>query len=156
MQEGTHVPQWLQLASSILAGIVSGIGIDKLYNTWLNRKKPSAEVHLTDATATEVTIRSHATAGDAITRFMDRLDRAQQTIDDLRIQHAKREGDLRAQIVEWRNKAEELDGQLIDSRDANGLLQTRLKMKQDDLDKAMGILKAKHISFSELDQPKDC
>lgn len=67
-----------------------------------------------------------------------------------------REDQMRNQIIFWRNKAEELDGQLIDSRDANGLLQTRLKMKQDDLDKAMGILKAKHISFSELDQPKDC
>lgn len=84
MQEGTHVPQWLQLASSILAGIVSGIGIDKLYNTWLNRKKPSAELHVTEETATEIRLRSHSTATDIVVKMMNRLDEAQITIDRIR------------------------------------------------------------------------
>lgn len=84
MQEGTHVPQWLQLASSILAGIVSGIGIDKLYNTWLNRHKPTAELHLTEETATEIRLRSHSTATDIVVKMMNRLDEAQITIDRVR------------------------------------------------------------------------
>lgn len=84
MQEGTHVPQWLQLASSILAGIVSGIGIDKLYNTWLHRKKPAAELHVTEETATEIRLRSHSTATDIVVKMMNRLDEAQITIDRVR------------------------------------------------------------------------
>lgn len=84
MQEGAHVPQWLQLTSSILAGIVSGIGIDKLYNTWLNRKKPSAELHVTEETATEIRLRSHSTATDIVVKMMNRLDEAQITIDRVR------------------------------------------------------------------------
>lgn len=84
MQEGAQVPQWLQLTSSILAGIVSGIGIDKLYNTWLNRKKPSAELHVTEETATEIRLRSHSTATDIVVKMMNRLDEAQITIDRVR------------------------------------------------------------------------
>lgn len=84
MQEGTHVPQWLQLTSSILAGIVSGIGIDKLYNSWLNRKKPIAELHVTEETATEIRLRSHSTATDIVVKMMNRLDEAQVTIDRVR------------------------------------------------------------------------
>lgn len=84
MQEGAHVPQWLQLTSSILAGIVSGIGIDKLYNTWLNRKKPAAELHVTEETATEIRLRSHSTATDLVVKMMNRLDDAQITIDRVR------------------------------------------------------------------------
>jgi hypothetical protein len=84
MQESTHVPQWLQLASSIVAGVLSGIGIDRLYNTWLNRKKPAAEINVTDATATEIHVRAGSTAGDAVIRMLARLDVAQETIDRLR------------------------------------------------------------------------
>lgn len=89
MQEGAQVPQWLQLTSSILAGIVSGIGIDKLYNTWLNRKKPNAELHVTEETATEIRLRSHSTATDIVVKMMNRLDEAQITIDRVR---AERDG----------------------------------------------------------------
>lgn len=84
MQEGAQVPQWLQLTSSILAGILSGIGIDKLYNSWLNRKKPTAELHVTEERATEIRLRSHSTATDIVVKMMDRLDTAQVTIDRLR------------------------------------------------------------------------
>lgn len=84
MQDGAQVPQWLQLTSSILAGIVSGIGIDKLYNSWLNRKKPTAELHVTEETATEIRLRSHSTATDIVVKMMNRLDEAQITIDRVR------------------------------------------------------------------------
>lgn len=84
MQDGAQVPQWLQLTSSILAGIVSGIGIDKLYNSWLNRKKPTAELHVTEETATEIRLRSHSTATDIVVKMMNRLDEAQVTIDRVR------------------------------------------------------------------------
>lgn len=85
MQESlANVPHWIQLALTAVASILSTIGIDRLYNNWLNRKKPAAEIHLTQATATEVTVRAGSSAGDAVMRMMDRLDAAQFTIDRLR------------------------------------------------------------------------
>lgn len=77
-----------------------------------------------------------------------------QKAEDRREEWLLREEQMRTQIVFWRNKAEELDGQLIDSRDANGLLQSRYNNKKDSLDKAMGLLKIHKISYGELDEPK--
>jgi hypothetical protein len=84
MQENATIPHWMQLALTALASTLSGIGIDRLYNTWLNRKKPAAEIHLTEANAAEITIRASSSAGEAVIRMMDRLDSAQLTIDRLR------------------------------------------------------------------------
>lgn len=85
MQESpASIPHWMQLALTGVASILSGIGIDRLYNVWLNRRKPAAEIHLTHASATETIVRSYSSAGDAMGRMMDRLDAAQVTIDGLR------------------------------------------------------------------------
>lgn len=84
MQEGISSPNWIQLAFGLLASFLAGGAGYKYLNTWLNRKKPSAEVHLTEATAAEIHVRAGSSAGDAIVRFMNRLDEAQVTIDRLR------------------------------------------------------------------------
>lgn len=78
------IPQWMQPALIALASILSGIGIDRLYNSWLNRKKPSAEIHVTEATANEIVVRTSSSAGDAVMRMIDKLSEAQTTIDRLR------------------------------------------------------------------------
>ena len=74
----------MQLALTAVASILSGVGIDKLYNSWLNRKKPASEIHVTEATASEIHVRAGSTAGDAVIRMLSRLDHAQETIDRLR------------------------------------------------------------------------
>lgn len=85
MQAGiTTSPNWIQLAFGLLASFLAGGGFYKLINTWLNRRKPAAEVHLTEATAAEIVVRTGSSASDAMMRMMDRLDAAQVTIDRLR------------------------------------------------------------------------
>jgi uncharacterized coiled-coil DUF342 family protein len=85
MQEGINAsPEWMQIALRMLAAFFTGGVVYKVYSTWLNRKKPAAEVHLTEATAAEIHVRAGSSAGDAIVRFMNRLDEAQITIDRLR------------------------------------------------------------------------
>ena len=85
MQESpASIPHWMQLALTALASILSTVGIDKLYNAWLNRKKPAAEINVTEATAAEITILASSSASDAIMRMMDRLSAAQLEIDRLR------------------------------------------------------------------------
>lgn len=85
MQESPVVlPHWIQTAFGWLASGVAGGLIVRLYIIWLNRKKPAAEIELTQANATEVTVRAYSAAGDLVGRMMDRLDVAQLTIDRLR------------------------------------------------------------------------
>lgn len=78
-----------------------------------------------------------------------------QKAEQRREEWNRREDELRNQIRFWRNKAEELDGELVDSRDANGLLQARLRNKTDSLEKAMGLLQVHRIPYGEFDQPKE-
>lgn len=145
---------WLQLAYLALATILSSAGtliVDRL----VKRRREPHEIDKLRAETKSI----HITAENAqVGVGLETLREIQAVIDKAerrREEWQLREDQMRTQIIFWRNKAEELDGELIDSRQANGLLQTRLKMKQDDLDKAMGILKAKHISFAELDQPEE-
>jgi hypothetical protein len=84
MQESSAFPQWIQTALGWLAPIIAGGAIHRLVTTWLNRHKPAAEVHVVEATATEITVRAGSSAGDSVMRMMDRLDVAQLTIDRLR------------------------------------------------------------------------
>jgi len=105
MQEAAGtIPHWMQIALTVLASSVTGIGIDRLYNNWLNRKKPAAEIHVTEANATEIKIRSSAAAGDAVVRFMDRLDTAQATIDRIRAESQETIDRLRAERDAWQDE----------------------------------------------------
>lgn len=66
----------------------------------------------------------------------------------------RREEQLRKQVRFWRCKAEEFDGELIDSRDVNGQLKARLKIKQDALDKATALISYHSIPFSDAELPE--
>lgn len=137
---------WTQLALSVLAAFLTGGGIFKLFDTWLNRKKPAAEVHVTEATAGEIVIRTHSTAGDALARMMDRLDQAQTTIDRLRNERD-----------EWEMKAFDLQVELKDSRMANELLTSQAKLDNHHIRKQAAFIEARELkeAFLALDKPKE-
>ena len=139
-----QAPHGLKTTLAVLAAILSGIGIDRLYNSWLNRKKPASEIHLTDASAEESTVRAYSQAGDAMGRMMDRLDTAQLTIDRLR-----KERD------EWEMKAFDLQVELRDSRTANGLLTAQAKLDNYHIRKQAAFIEAKGLKsqYSALDAP---
>lgn len=81
-------PHWIQTAFGWLASGVAGGLIVRLYTTWLNRRKPAAEIHRTHAESTEIFIRAGAAASDSISRMIEKLELAQErsltTIDRLR------------------------------------------------------------------------
>ena len=78
-----------------------------------------------------------------------------QKAEQRREEWLRREDQMRSQIVFWRNKAEEFDGQIIDLRYEIAQLETRYNMKKGDLEKALGLLHTKHLSFSEADHLKE-
>lgn len=145
MQDSLTSPAWLQTALGWVASFVTGATIFKLVEVWLNRKKPAAELHVTEATATEITVRSHSTAGDAIIRMMARLDEAQTTIDR-----------LRSERDEWEMKAFDLQVELKDSRTANGLLMAQAKLDNHYIRKQAAFIESKELKedFLKLDEVK--
>lgn len=120
---------WLQTVLGLLAAFLGGGTVYRFINIWLHRKKPAAEVHVAEATATEIAVRAGSTAGDAIMRMMDRLDEAQVTIDRLRAE--RNELKLRSDLID-----------------------IEVRSLQTQLDRANGYLKANNLHLSDLDKPK--
>jgi hypothetical protein len=104
-------PTWTQTVLGWVASFVTGATILKLVTIWLNRRKPAAEVHVTEATATEITVRASSSASEAVIRMMDRLDGAQLTIDSLRSDNAKLKADLGAALLRAANAEDDAKAQ---------------------------------------------
>lgn len=147
---------WLVLASSL--GWLGG---------WVTRRKREP-VELEKLRAETRTI--HITAENSqVGVGLETLREIQSVIEKAerrREEWQAREDELRSQIRFWRCKAEELDGQLIDSRDANVVLQGKLASAQDDAKAAQMFVeqinmaaKLKGVSLSEFTpqqlNPKD-
>lgn len=94
-----------------------------------NRKKPIVEVQKVAAETTEITVRSHATAGDSMIRMMNRLDDALDTIDRIRGER----DDLREQCDKQSMELESYERQM-----------RRMK----------AIMDIKNIKISDFDEPK--
>lgn len=143
--------QWLYI---LLATFVGGGGLGAWLSAWFRRKHGPAEVRKIDAEARSITIRDDIALGDSVTRLIKEISQATVDAEQRRMGWLQREEELRSQIRFWRNKAEELDGNLIDACDANVQLNARMKVKQDSLDKAAAIIHYHALSFSEVDMPE--
>lgn len=150
MQPDTLIPrEHTTLLYVVLASILGWIG------GWLTRRKREP-VELDKVRAETKSI--HVTAEN------QQLSVGLETFRELTALHKKAEQrreewnrereQMRNQIRFWRNKAEEFDGELIDSRNANVQLNARLKLKQAGLDKAAAIIHYHSIPFSEADLPE--
>jgi hypothetical protein len=144
MQESPVVlPHWIQTAFGWLASGVAGGLIVRLYTIWLNRKKPAAEVQLTQANATEVTVRAYSAAGDAVGRMLDRLDMAQQTIDRLR-----QERDA------WQDEYDKVFVQRDELLRKNGLLDKEIENYEGQLTTMRATLKSNRLNFDNTQDLK--
>lgn len=142
---------WMLLSNAVTAVITFAGTLTAL---WYKRKREPAEVAKVQAETHSLKIAAEISPVGITLETLREIQLVIQKAEDRREEWLLREEQMRTQIVFWRNKAEELDGQLIDSRDANILLEARYKNKKDSLDKAMGLLNFHHISYGELDQPK--
>lgn len=128
MQDQSAMPHWVFQVLQNLAWCGAGGVIVKLITLWQNRQKPIVEVKKTEAETTEITIRSHATAGDSLTRMMDRLEKAVASNENLRSQR----DDLQEKC---------------DKRDME------LEFNERQMRKLKGLLDIHGIKFSEMDEP---
>lgn len=136
----TSIPQSLaQVLWLVLATFLGWIG------GWLSRRKREPhEIAKISAETRQISINTDVSLIQAATTAITKAERLQQERDH------------------WERKASDLIIDLEEVRDAearlsndNGQLKARLKMKQDDLDKAIGLLKIHHISFAEFDEPTE-
>jgi hypothetical protein len=147
LQESPTIPHslsqvlWLVLASSL------GWGGAEL-RSWLGRRKREpVELAKLTAETRQITINTDITLIQAATSAIEKAEQRHS-------EWTKREDQMRTQILFWRNKAEELDGELIDSREAGALTNIRLKHHEAQEKKLKAVLDYHGISFAELDQPK--
>lgn len=143
MQESVASLTWPQLLSGLLASFLAGGTIVKLLNTWLNRRKPSAEVHLTEATATEVVVRAGSAAGDAVVRMMIHLERAQQTIDRLREERDR-----------WQDEYDKVFVERDELLRQNALLQKEADSYESQLTTMRATLKTNRLNYDNTQDMK--
>jgi hypothetical protein len=122
------IPHWVFTVLQGLALFVGGGTVVKLLTLYQNRNKPKVEIEKTEAETTEITIRSHSTAGESMMRMMDRLELALNTNDRLRNER----DDLQEQVDKQQMELESYDRQM-----------RRMK----------AILTLRNIKISDFDEP---
>lgn len=151
MQESSTYPhtlaQWIYVA---LAGvIVYGGG---LITAWFRRKREPAEVAKINAETRSVQI---ATEISPVGITLETLREIQSVIEKAEVRREAwllKEEQLRGQIMFWRNKAEELDGDVIGLQEQNDQHETRAKLHEHQIRKLKALLDYHSISYAELDQ----
>lgn len=134
MQEGINSSQpWVQTAFYIVASFIGGGGAYKLFNIWLNRKKPQAEVHeslaragKTHAETRKIHAESEAHSADVVSRITLRLEQMQIRKDE-----------IAAERDEFKTRCD--------------LQQIELAMRDNDIKKLKGILDSKGIKLSDFE-----
>jgi hypothetical protein len=147
-------PGWLQIALGVVASFVGGGAFlklgNKLYKIWVNRltKLPAAEVHVTEETATEIRVRSEASASESIMSMMRGLAIAQLNID-------KRIAE-RDEARERADAAEEVAAQAYNEVTAwkfrAGQLEIELRHHRDEIARLHALLVLHKIAYSEADK----
>lgn len=122
------LPHLLYLAIAGFIGYFARKGHNWL-GVWLNRNKPAAEIHETQARADKTMAEAAEIRADTLERWLTRVDQMRTKVDAL---------------------SEERDGLRL----KNQLLTIELRMHENDIKKMKGIMDAKGIKLSDFDEPK--
>lgn len=153
MQDSSTIPHGWQLVYLAIAGVLSSLAtlvVDRIKN----RKREPAEVDKLRAETKNIHVNAENAQASVGLELLREVQAAIEKAEVRREAWLLKEEQLRGQVLFWRTKAEELDGQLIDSCDANVRLNARLKLKQAGLDKAAALIHYHSITFSEVDMPE--
>jgi hypothetical protein len=150
-QETTTTPHVWLLLSNVVTAILAVAGT--LSTLWFKRKREPAEVRKIDAEAAAALISPVGITLETLREIQVVIQKAEDRREEWRL----REEQMRGQIIHWRSKAEDLDGQLADSRDANAQLMAQAKLNNYQLLKQMNFIIMKNLKdeYVALDQPKE-
>ena len=138
MQELSHSSlSWTQIAFGILASFIGGGGAYKLFNIWLNRKKPAAEIDVEEARAVKTRAEARKINAEADVQFNTMLERLHARIEKMQLDVDR--------ISDQRNEYKlRCDLQVIE-----------LTMRDNDIKRMKGIMDAKGIKLSDFDELKE-
>jgi CheY-like chemotaxis protein len=111
----TNSSQWLGYLIIAIAAFFLKDGIVAVYNSWLNRKKPSADINLSDAQtkktlaeATSIEVSSARTAQDAMLQAMESMARSEEKAARLqsKVDEQRDENDRLRSRVEYYERKE--------------------------------------------------
>ena len=122
------LPHLLYLALAGFVGYFARKGHNWL-NVWINRKKPEAEIHETEARADKTRAEATKINADTIERWLTRVDQMRAKVDSI----SEQRDALRLQ---------------------NELQRIELVMHENDIKRMKGILDARGIKLSDFDEPK--
>ena len=149
-QEASTSPHVLLLLSNAVTAILAVV--TTLTTLRFKQKREPVELRKMDAETHGLKVAADISP---VGITLETLREIQSVIDKAEVRREAwllKEEQLRTQIAFWRNKAEELDGELIDSREANGLLAIRLTHHENQEKKLKALLDLKGISYSEADR----
>lgn len=144
--------QWVYI---LLATFVGGGGLGAWLTAWLRRKHGPAEVRKINAEARSIEIRDELAVGDTVVKLVREVAQATVDAERRRDEWIRREDELRTQVVFWRNKAEELDGELVSEREEKAQHETRARLHEYQIKKLKALLSYHNISYAELDHPRE-
>lgn len=146
-----ELPQSLNLTTLVYMAVASSLA---WLGGWLKgRRKDRAEIDKLQAETRQIHTSSDiAPLGITLETFRE-IQSVIKKAEDRREEWQTKEDQMRTQILFWRNKAEELDGQLIDSREANGLLESRANHQSNQNKRLKGLLDEHQVPYAEIDQP---
>lgn len=154
MQDSSTYPhtlaQWIYAA---IAGFVLYGG--GLITAWFKRKREPAEVAKINAETQSIQI---ATNISPVGITLETLREIQAVIEKAEVRREAwllKEEQLRGQVFHWKCKAEDLDGELSDSRTANAQYETRSKLQEYQIRRLKSLLDYHNISYAELDKPRE-
>ena len=151
-QEASTNPHVLLLLSNAVTAILAVI--TTLTTLRFKQKREPVELRKMDAETHGLKVAADISP---VGITLETLREIQAVIDKAEVRREAwllKEEQLRGQIVFWRGKAEELDGDIIELREQNDQHETRARLHEHQIKKLKALLNYHSISYAELDQPK--
>ena len=76
-------PSWIYLVYWLIASFLTGGGIVAFINTWLNRKKPQADLEKTQAEVRRINVHADMEISQSVIRVTARLEEMQLRVDEI-------------------------------------------------------------------------
>lgn len=138
--------QWFGFTVATILAVIVG---------WFTRRKREpVELDKLRAETRSIHISSEVASVNVSLDVLRELANVTEKAEQRREEWALEKEQLRGQVFHWKCKAEELDGELIDSRNANSQYEIRAKLHEHQIKKLKSVLDYHNISYAELDTPK--
>lgn len=149
-QETSTTPHIWLLLSNVVTAILAVI--TTLTTLRFKQKREPVELRKLDAEVHGLRV---ATEISPVGITLETLREIQSVIEKAEVRREAwllKEEQLRGQIMFWRNKAEELDGDVIGLQEQNDQHETRARLHEHQIKKLKALLDYHSISYAELDQ----